>query len=36
LTKWRRSDAQAPFGSPAGDVSSQEAVLKHPQFRQQT
>ncbi|HZE43419.1 MAG TPA: tRNA guanosine(34) transglycosylase Tgt [Steroidobacteraceae bacterium] len=36
LTKWRRSDAQAPFGSPADDVSWQEAVLKHPQFRQQS
>jgi queuine tRNA-ribosyltransferase len=36
LTKWRRSDAQAPFGSTADDVSSQEAVLRHPQFRQQS
>src|SRR3984885_8710995 len=35
LAKWRRSDAQAPFGSPADDVSSREAVLEHPQFRQQ-
>jgi queuine tRNA-ribosyltransferase len=33
LAKWRRSDAQAPCGSPADDVLSQEAVLKHPQFR---
>jgi queuine tRNA-ribosyltransferase len=35
LAKWRRSDAQAPFGSRADDASWHEAVLKHPQFMQQ-
>ena len=33
LSKWRRSDAQAPFGSTEQDVSWHEAVLSHPQFR---
>jgi queuine tRNA-ribosyltransferase len=33
LAKWRRSDAQAPFGCSAEDVSWREAVLEHPQFR---
>jgi queuine tRNA-ribosyltransferase len=33
LAKWRRSDAQAPFGSPADDMSWHEAVLLHPQFQ---
>jgi queuine tRNA-ribosyltransferase len=33
LAKWRRSDAQAPFGSAPDDVSWHEAVLQHPQFR---
>ncbi|HMD74470.1 MAG TPA: tRNA guanosine(34) transglycosylase Tgt, partial [Steroidobacteraceae bacterium] len=33
LRKWRRSDAQAPFGVEAPDISWQEAVGKHPQFR---
>jgi queuine tRNA-ribosyltransferase len=33
LAKWRRSDAQAPFGSAAEDVSWREAVLTHPQFQ---
>jgi queuine tRNA-ribosyltransferase len=33
LAKWRRSDAQAPFGSMAGDDSWHQAVLVHPQFR---
>jgi queuine tRNA-ribosyltransferase len=35
LARWRRSDAQAPYGSRADDASWHEAVLKHPQFRQQ-
>jgi queuine tRNA-ribosyltransferase len=35
LTKWQRSDAQAPLGSDIDDVSWQDAVLKHPQFRTQ-
>jgi queuine tRNA-ribosyltransferase len=35
LAKWQRSDAQAPFGSAAEDVSWHEAVLQHPQFRRQ-
>jgi queuine tRNA-ribosyltransferase len=34
LAKWRRSDAQAPFGSMDGDDSWHQAVLEHPQFRQ--
>jgi queuine tRNA-ribosyltransferase len=33
LAKWGRSDAQAPFGSAAEDVSWQEAVRAHPQFK---
>jgi len=32
LAKWRRSDAQAPFGSTVEDVTWHEAVLEHPQF----
>ena len=33
LTKWRRSDAQVPFGSTEQDDSWRQAVLAHPQFR---
>jgi len=33
LAKWRRSDAQVPFGSTDQDDSWREAVLAHPQFR---
>jgi queuine tRNA-ribosyltransferase len=33
LAKWRRSDAQAPFGSLEEDVSWRDAVSEHPQFR---
>jgi queuine tRNA-ribosyltransferase len=33
LDKWRRSDAQAPFGTAAEDSSWREAVSEHPQFR---
>jgi queuine tRNA-ribosyltransferase len=33
LSKWQRSDAQAPFGSTQQDVSWHDAVLTHPQFR---
>jgi queuine tRNA-ribosyltransferase len=33
LAKWRRSDAQVPFGSTRQDDSWREAVLTHPQFR---
>jgi queuine tRNA-ribosyltransferase len=32
LAKWRRSDAQVPFGSPAEDPSWFDAVFGHPQF----
>jgi queuine tRNA-ribosyltransferase len=32
LAKWRRSDAQAPFGSLADDTSWFNAVFEHPQF----
>jgi queuine tRNA-ribosyltransferase len=32
LAKWRRSDAQVPFGSRAEDPSWRDAVLGHPQF----
>ena len=32
LVKWRRSDAQVPFGSSAEDPSWRDAVLGHPQF----
>jgi hypothetical protein len=33
LDKWRRSDAQAPFGSRADDVSWRDSIEVHPQFR---
>ncbi|HEY2678807.1 MAG TPA: tRNA guanosine(34) transglycosylase Tgt [Steroidobacteraceae bacterium] len=33
LSKWRRSDAQAPFGSVQQDDAWHDAVLSHPQFR---
>jgi queuine tRNA-ribosyltransferase len=33
LAKWRRSDAQAPFGSPADEAAAREAVSAHPQFQ---
>jgi len=33
LTKWRRSGAQAPFGSLVDDGSWREAVLTHAQFK---
>jgi queuine tRNA-ribosyltransferase len=33
LAKWRRSDAQVPFGSTQQDDSWREAVLAHPQFK---
>jgi queuine tRNA-ribosyltransferase len=33
LAKWRRSDAQAPFGSITDDASWREAVLTHVQFK---
>ena len=33
LAKWRRSDAQVPFGSTEQDDSWRETVLAHPQFR---
>jgi hypothetical protein len=33
LAKWRRSDAQTPFGVAAGDDTWHEAVLEHPQFK---
>jgi queuine tRNA-ribosyltransferase len=33
LTKWRRSDAQVPFGCPGDDLSWQDSVLLHPQFQ---
>ena len=33
LARWRRSDAQAPFGSLEEDVSWRDAVSEHPQFR---
>ncbi|MDP9007625.1 MAG: MnmC family methyltransferase, partial [Pseudomonadota bacterium] len=32
LAKWRRSDAQAPFGASVEDVTWHGAVLTHPQF----
>jgi queuine tRNA-ribosyltransferase len=32
LAKWRRSDAQMPFGNSAADDSWRAAVLAHPQF----
>jgi queuine tRNA-ribosyltransferase len=34
LAKWRRSDAQAPFGGLAEDDSWRDAVSGHPQFRE--
>jgi queuine tRNA-ribosyltransferase len=34
LTKWRRSEAQAPPGVDAGDESWRPAVAEHPQFRE--
>jgi queuine tRNA-ribosyltransferase len=33
LAKWRRSDAQTPFGSLENDASERTAVFLHPQFR---
>jgi queuine tRNA-ribosyltransferase len=33
LEKWRRSGAQAPFGSGAEDASWHDAVSGHPQFK---
>ena len=33
LAKWRRSDAQVPFGSTERDESWREAMLAHPQFK---
>jgi queuine tRNA-ribosyltransferase len=33
LMKWRRSDAQAPLGTPADDASWRSAVSEHPQFK---
>jgi queuine tRNA-ribosyltransferase len=33
LVRWRRSDAQAPFGSSGDDDSWRDAVSLHPQFR---
>jgi queuine tRNA-ribosyltransferase len=33
LSKWQRSDAQAPFGSVQQDISWHDAVLRHTQFR---
>jgi len=33
LSKWRRSDARVPFGADPEDLSWQEAVSGHPQFR---
>jgi queuine tRNA-ribosyltransferase len=35
LVKWRRSDARVPFGADPEDLSWQEAVSGHPQFRGQ-
>jgi len=32
LARWRRSDAQTPFGNALGDVSWRDAVAGHPQF----
>jgi queuine tRNA-ribosyltransferase len=34
LARWRRSDAQAPFGSLEEDASWRDAVSEHPQFRE--
>jgi len=33
LGKWRRSDAQTPFGAPPGEESWRAAVSDHPQFQ---
>jgi queuine tRNA-ribosyltransferase len=33
LAKWHRSDARAPLGTDASDVSWQQAVRAHPQFQ---
>jgi queuine tRNA-ribosyltransferase len=33
LGKWRRSDAQTPFGAPPGEERWHEAVSGHPQFQ---
>jgi queuine tRNA-ribosyltransferase len=33
LGKWRRSDAQTPFGAPPGEDHWREAVSAHPQFQ---
>jgi queuine tRNA-ribosyltransferase len=33
VDKWKRSDAQAPFGSADGDESWRGALLAHPQFK---
>ena len=33
LTKWARSDAQAPFGSTERDDAWREAIRAHPQFK---
>jgi len=33
LAKWRRSEAQAPFGSSAEDATWLAAVSEHPQFK---
>jgi queuine tRNA-ribosyltransferase len=35
LLKWQRSDARVPFGADPKDLSWQEAVAAHPQFRGQ-
>ena len=33
LSKWQRSDAQAPFGASSDDESWRSAILAHPQFQ---
>ena len=33
LSRWQRSDAQAPMGAAAGDETWRQAVTSHPQFR---
>jgi queuine tRNA-ribosyltransferase len=33
LARWRRSDAQVPFGCLVDDAAAREAVAAHPQFR---
>jgi queuine tRNA-ribosyltransferase len=35
LTRWHRSEAQAPFGVSADDQTWRDAVLNHPQFSAQ-